>query len=532
MNPRPLFPRAILVAAGVLALVSLAAALLADSVAAWLLAGPLPVFPGHREAAYYADQLRVAALSWGVILPALILLAGVVLSPSDAPQAGQSARFRFAVLGVVAFAALTASALTPRRLTGDEPAYQAMALSLARDGTLDVANADETLHRSPAAKPGENRSVHDPGLSMVLALPAVAGGARAARCAGALLALALVAALRLPSAASLAGEAATDRAALAIAVSFPVAAYAPMLLPELAGAVAVTVLFVEVVIAARPSFLSAAAVAALPWLHVRFLPPAALLTLWVLWRRSGRRRGLLMVAAPLVATLGVMAAAHLRWFGSPSPFAMWRGREELVSIASLIPGTFGILVDQQAGLLIWAPLFLLVPLGAGGLWRRRPDVVVGAVAVAAACAGPGVLVEWWGGWSPPARFLVAAIGPLCFLAATGLVETERRGFPGRVLARVLLAAQLMIGAFCLAVPGKLFGTFEARPRNYVLDLAGRAIGVDTTWLVPSLLSQPGASSTVHAALLVVAWALMTWALSRTGSHQRRSARESAAMPRE
>lgn len=499
-------PRSAAALAVAVSLAALATALFAGRIVALLRSGPLPVFPGAEDEAYYVARLQVTAAGWAVLLPALVLLVPPLLS---ALRAAPSRTAPWRTLAALAAAALVASSLLPRRPTGDENAYLLMASSVARRGTLDVADADESLHRSLAARPGENRSLHDPGLSLLLALPWLALREHGARIACTILGLALGAVtfrLLPPRVAA--------PFALVLVVSFPIAAFAPLVLPEIAGALALAVLFSELVVGASPTFRGALAAVALPWLHVRFLAPAVLLVAWGLARRQTRGRAASRIAIPLAASLSVLALFHERWFGSPSPWAMWRGRGSLLYPEQLVPGSLGVLVDQQAGLLPWAPLFLLCPLGALLLWSRRRDVVVGALALTASVVGPGILHCWWGGWSPAARFLVAATAPLAVLAAEGLAGVREHSQLGRRLVAVLVGLQIAIGAFCLAVPGKLYGTFEDLPRNYVLDLLGRASRVDSTWLLPSLLSRPGTAATLHALILVVLWLGGSWAIAR------------------
>ncbi|HTO09971.1 MAG TPA: hypothetical protein VMQ51_00270 [Candidatus Binatia bacterium] len=462
----------------------------------------------------YVARHRTTALGWAVILPALVLLAGPVLAclgaRSGAPVWTLRQRWTMALL---AGSALFASALLPRSPAGDEPAYLAMAASLASHGTLDVAGADESLHRSAASRPGENRSIHDPGMSALLAVPWLVLGLAGARVAGVLLAVALIAVTRRLLAETLAPDIA-DPLSLVLAVSFPVAAYAALLFPEVAGALALAILFAELVAGASPTIIGAIAATALPWLHVRFLAPAALLAVWGLKRRATRARAATRVVLPLAVSLVARSLLHQRWFGSPSPLAAWEGRDSLLSLDAIIPGTLGILVDQQAGLLLWGPLFLFAPMGAWALWQRRPDVVVGALALTATVASPGILHQWWAGWSPAARFLVAATAPLALLFGAGLAAARADARLGWHLVRAVVVAQLAIGAFCLAVPRRLFGTVEVAPRNYVLDLVGRVAGIDTAWLAPTLIARPGAASTIHAALLVALWLAGSWLLVR------------------
>ncbi len=491
------------------ALLAAAAALLAAfarPAAQALLASPLGLFPGGRESAHYAAALRGAALGWLAALPALLLAAALLCRQWHEAVGGARPRPPAAAALVLVLAALLgAAAAVPHQPTGDEPAYLAMARSLARDGDLVLAPDDPAMHLSPAA--AAPRSLHDPGLPALLAAPDAAAGDLGVRCAEVGLAILLLVAVR-----ALLGSAVPDSQAVLmtvlLAASFPVAVYARLALPELTGAACLTLLHLRLWRQRRTGAATAAALALLPWLHVRLLLPALLYAGVGASHARPRRRAVLLSLLPLAGSLVVMVLLHLRWFGSPSPFAAWYGRSHLLTAAAVLPGSLGILLDQQYGLLVWAPFLLLLPLGAAALWREHRDETALLAAAVVLTAGPGVLHQWWAGWSPPSRFLVPAVGLLALPAALGLARALAGDYADRVAAGVLLSAQALVGAVAVLLPGKLYGTLEATPRNYFLDLVGRATGLDTTWILPSLRSSAGTGPILHAAALVAVWLLV------------------------
>jgi hypothetical protein len=123
-----------------------------------------------------------------------------------------------------------------------------------------------------------------------------------------------------------------------------------------------------------------------------------------------------------------LAAAALRWYhlnnyGSALAFAdqyegffvptMVDGRLGADWYALLV-ATAGLLVDRQYGLLIVAPVYALAVVGLAALWRspshRMLVVAVGVLALPYVALTADFRV-WWGGWSPPARYL-AVLAPL------------------------------------------------------------------------------------------------------------------------
>src|SRR4030065_1176420 len=92
-------------------------------------------------------------------------------------------------------------------------------------------------------------------------------------------------------------------------------------------------------------------------------------------------------------------------------------------------GIAGLLFDQEFGLLLHAPFYLLGFAGIVTLFRR--NALLGALSLLAllSVAIPGAAHPLWsGGTSPPARFLFPAL-PLMTIAGAGVLA---RGGGGRV----------------------------------------------------------------------------------------------------
>lgn len=494
-----------------LAVTALVVAIAAPRVVRLVLTLPISVFPGGRGAVYYAGQLRQAALGWAVALPMVVLVTGAALHLwCEARRARSPVRWnRWLVTGGL-FLLMIGFAAVPRQLTGDEPTYLAMAQSVARDHNL-VINGDPSLHLSLASP--TPRAIHDPGLGLLLALPLAVGGS-----AGATIALALVGVTFLMATRTvLARHIGADEALLVVllsALSFPVVIYARFVLPEIAGALGLIVLHRSVVQRRQVDIPAIVSVAALPWLHVRFLPGALVYAAASLYFSERRRWALEGIVAPLAISLGVMALFHLYWFGSLSPFAAWAGHHGLLSLANLVPGAVGLAFDQQYGLLVWAPVFLLAPLGLAELWRRATAEAIVLVGAIALTVGPGILHVWWGGWSPAARFLVPVTGQLLVLAGLGIHRIRLGGPSDRRVAGVFLLMQWLIGLICVLVPGKVYGTMEPSPRNYYLDFVGRLLHIDPTWLLPSVRAGSASGAVVHAAVLTALWLVLSLAWLR------------------
>jgi hypothetical protein len=252
--------------------------------------------------------------------------------------------------------------------TGDEPHYLIVAESIAYDLDVDLRNDYASRHRvlrvvnvfplGPDAavykKSGELRPFRGVGLPAVLALGVRLGGLTGAR-----IVMILIAALLADQLYRLLRDLQLRRGYRELAwgaalFCLPILPFSSQIYPELPGALLVVVaLRVMVVGAARPAALAlgSSAAAALPWLHVRYLPlslsiPVGLAIAASLqgWRRGGRGHGLkdtvqaargfvvrcvvvlvkrwrtvaVPVLVPYAIGIGLLMAAYQRWYGSPN----------------------------------------------------------------------------------------------------------------------------------------------------------------------------------------------------------------------
>lgn len=282
----------------------------------------------------------------------------------------------------------------------DETQYVLSALSLAEDRNLDISDelaqkrwrdfADvEPPVQTQVLADGRQISPHDPLLPLLLAVPVALGGWVAAKLtlaalAGLLAALTLWVAVRrlrlsLPLAATGVGIA---------AASAPLAVYGQQIYPELpaalvtmAGFAALTGPLGTAKGAEGPdgrrlgSIHSVAvlglAVAALPWLSIKYIVVAAALALLgvVRWWRSGHHHEAAGLAAGLaVAGGGYLVAHRLVWggwtvyasgdhFQQSGEFGVVGFHPHYVGRALRLVGLF---VDREYGIATWQPAWLLV----------------------------------------------------------------------------------------------------------------------------------------------------------------------------
>ena len=433
------------------------------------------------------DVPGVRALAGG---PLLVLVFGAVCLGLATDPPGWSRRL---FLPAVTVAYLFAAGQVQRQVgpEGDEPHYLMVADSLLRDHDLDLEKdyaegRYHAFHERPLdphyrvrGKHGEIYSLHAVGLSL-LVLPAYAlGGYPSASFfmagLGVLLALTVRRLLHdvLPAGAA-------EGTAWAVALSPPLLAYSGLLFTEVPAALGVAAalwLGRRAPVLDRVRLVALGGVLALlPWLNVRYVVLSALLALYVLAQRPGGRRCLLVLAPLGLSAVGI-ALFHFALYGFFDPRRVY-GRRPEFSLATLREGLPGLLLDQEFGLLVYAPLFSLAVAGVATLWRRDRRLCVAALALVLAAAGTaGTWHMWRGGFNPPARFLV----PIVPVLALGVGAALVRGFSAPMA--LLAGWGLWVSAVGVAEPGLLH-----RDRDGIAPLFRAASGAqEWTTLLPGFV---------------------------------------------
>jgi hypothetical protein len=421
---------------------------------------------------------------WGGI--ALCMVAVVTAARGTrAPAVFRDARRAPRLAGVLAFIAFVsvgrAAAGPPG---GDEPHYLLIVQSLLKDGDIKIANNYERRdyleywsgplrpHFSGPASNGELYSGHAPGLPALIA-PAFAFGGYW----GTGLWLATLTALgsmfiwragyiftRDVSAAWFGWS--------AVVLTAPVLLHGTLVYPDpiggvmLAGGTLAVVALRDVCREAadtrgeegrrtdrwrlRHSFWIGLPVALLPWLHTRLAVPAVFLGLVLLLRlgaavhrRAATSRDVAAFATPILLSLGGWFAFFRVIYGTFNPSAQ-HGGDVPLALGHIPIGLLSLLADQEFGLLVNAPVHILWVAGVWSLFKRDRRLatellVIVAPYVFALSAFP----YWFGGASPPARYLVPVVFPLGFALAT---LWARQDGSRRSLSLCLLGVSLLIAA--------------------------------------------------------------------------------------
>ena len=411
-------------------------------------------------------------------------------------------------------------------ITGDEPHYLTIATSLVSDGDLDVLDEYRDkeyfpyypFHLGDARDPedmhalygrgGALYSKHGVGVPLLLVPAMRFGGA-----GWAVLTMIGIAALLSVQVLLLAWDVVGQRLAallawVGIAFSPPLLLYAPLIYPEIPGAL-LAVWGVRGILAFRrrrsPRTLVATGIAlgALPWLHLRYVPICLLLGFAALAAVPRQRNEISRPLATLLvpAVFGGLALWALNWqlFGGIPPVDEYG----VVALSRFVVGAPGLLFDRQFGLLPYAPIYLLAPLGAGAL--RRQLGWIGALAIAGPLIAYAALVAcfsyWYGAFSPPARMLVP-VAPLC--VAPMALALHRRWL-ARAVWGALFAATVGISHLLMDVPRLRYNLPDGT--SGALEYLSRVWGREVVRWVPTFI-RPTTESYVWASLAAIGLAAL------------------------
>ncbi len=413
-------------------------------------------------------------------------------------------RFALAVAALLVPLAAAAPHLTPA-LYGDEPFHLAVMESVLGDGDIDLGNnVDVVNHPQEAVFDQSGDLLHSPALGGLL-LPGFAVAGRT----GALLLIALMGAGAVALVARRARrlgvpEARVRGLVLTLAATYPVAIFATQIWVELLGALAVAAILLAAA-GGRGGRWAAVAWALLATVVKTRLGLLVFLPAVAAWwgQRRGRVFGLVVLfgAAAASAAVGYVTMGH--------PFGIYRRLHHLVpsdpGMAARVVG--GLAFDPAGGLLFAAPLWLAALAGFAALWRR------GGPGERMLLLGCGLTVgallhslEWYGGGSPPARYLVPML-PAVALAGGMLLREPRRW---RRVAEVLLLPSVAVWWVLLTRPH-----LSINPGDggwWATDALARSYLVDTAWLVPSFLVPRTATWVVPLVVLMVV--LLVWVSTR------------------
>lgn len=406
-------------------------------------------------------------------------------------------------------------------LTGDEPFYVMTALSLIHDRDLDETNnyaqrdyasfyptlplpADwqgwsavpDPLPPHPAhsVRPGLY-SKHGFGVVALITLPYLLGGRIGVmlllNCTAALVSINM---LLLARRAGLSWGLAT-LTVLSLALANPLLSYAYLIFPETFAALAIIYVWRR----SRAQHNNGCqwlaigcCLAILPWLHARFLPAVIGLTClcaghWLAERKPYRQA---LAVAPLL--LSAVALLTYYWSIYGRPFPATEDHAGFNDLPGIVNAAFGLFLDEQWGLLIHAPIYLLAALGLVPLWRtKRHDLFALAAVILPYLALVAWYRVWWGEWGPAARYLTPVV-PLAIVPLACWLRQTRRMLALPLIVLAALPGWVIMAGF-LQQPQLMYNQPDGA--NALFSFWAQSLGQQWPKFLPSF--QPYALSPVE-----------------------------------
>jgi YYY domain-containing protein len=426
--------------------------------------------------------------------------------------------------------------------TGDEPYYLQMAHSLLQDHDFEMSNnyanrdylrfypSNTTSpeyrgwesfpwrlppHQSRTLRPGLYEK-HGIGLPILIAPAYWAGGREGTVWFMNILAALLAANIFLLAREFTGGLKASLLAWLGLSFTSPLLSYSFLIFPAIPAALLVIYAFRRIRLSPHNNPLqlagAALAIAFLPWLHAGYLLLSLPLFIYAVTQYRRAKSFLFTFLPPIVISGSAFGYYYYYLYGTIVP--NYQDHAGFSGPLGTLGGLLGFLFDQQWGLLVYSPLYLLALAGLVLMVRSHRKDLGWLLAV----AGPTLLLfasyrQWWGEWCPPARYLVPILGLGAAPLALALKGVTQRW--AAALAGLLFGASLFImGSFVLAPKlmynhptgvSRLFQSYAQASLNYPW-------GLDLTRWLPSFVV-PGGATWWQAALALGLAGMVVAALS-------------------
>ena len=238
---------------------------------------------------------------------------------------------------------------------------------------------------------------------------------------------------------------------VAFALAAPFFAYSFLIFPELPAGLMVLYAFRRIRLWNNNPWQNlgiGACLAFLPWLHYRFLPIVLGLFIFFIYQDFKKRTGKRLLSYGLVlGQLAISAVLLMLYFYQRygQIFPNSSDHAGINDIAGTLRGIFGLMLDEQWGLLIYAPIFVLSAVGlvlmaTKRAWRK--DLLWTGILIAPYYLLIANYAQWWGEWGPPARYLVSVLPLLAlpFSLSIGWIRAPAY----KVIYGLLMAAGLVV----------------------------------------------------------------------------------------
>lgn len=194
---------------------------------------------------------------------------------------------------------------------------------------------------------------------------------------------------------------------LVLFFSLPMANFSFLVFPEIIGALLV-IINLRYFLKGKHSLLLFTSLGLMPWIHLRLLPISLILIL--LWGLKFYRQNMKIYLYRMLITAFLIAGYFIflhTIYGSFFPTRPYQLLGIQTDTGNLGVNFVNVLIDRQYGLLTHTPLYLLLFPGFIYWYKKQPKQLLIILGVAAIYLFPSLrYIDWHGGYSPPARYLV------------------------------------------------------------------------------------------------------------------------------
>ncbi len=365
----------------------------------------------------------------------------------------------------------------PRYITGDEVHYLNLSKSIIKEGNLELSEYKNiSKGHYIENKEGKLYSIHYPLLSVLISIPYLLGGVVGVKISMGIFWFFCVWIIFL----ILEKENLLKNNMIFLSLLFlssPFSYFPGEIYPELIGGFLLISAFylIEYKRASFQRELNIGIIfSLLLWLSIRYYPIVFIFALYYLIKNKKIPflTGLL-VSASVIFQMFIF----LRWYGSPLPWAVYKGTG-IVSRGNFIRGFFGLFLDQQSGLFVISPLYILIFSAIYLFYKTKKDFTIFfTLSVLAYTILTGSAEHWNGHWSPSSRLWFIFL-PFFIILLVFLYSKSKKRNPLTKLLKFLTFLSLWWGYLYNILPDKRCGVYGQEGANFFIHTFAKISGIN------------------------------------------------------
>jgi len=365
----------------------------------------------------------------------------------------------------------------PRYITGDEVHYLNLSKSIIKEGNFELSEYKEASKGHYIEnKEGKLYSIHYPLLSVLISIPYLLGGVVGVKISMGIFWFFCVWIISL----ILEKENLLNNNMICLSLLFlssPFTYFSGEIYPELIGAFLLILAFylIEYRKASLQKEIKIGIIfSLLLWPSIRYYPIVFIFALYYLIKNKK-----IPFLTALLVSLSFIFQMFLfsRWYDLPLPWAMYKGTG-IVSRGNFFRGFFGLFLDQQSGLFVISPLYILIFSAIYLFFKTKKDFTAFfTISVMIYTVLTGSSKYWNGHWSPSSRLWVVFI-PFFIILLVFLYSKSKRSNSLTKLFKLLTLFSLWWGYLYNILPDKRCGVYGKEGANFFIHTFAKILGLN------------------------------------------------------